>query len=208
MCGIFASADKDMLLKLAALNQYRGSHSFSAYNLGTRELVREFGEFDASKLTFGEYFICHVQAPTTAERGLDAVHPAQSAGGALLWHNGIIKDFEVKRLQQAHNTDIAWDTRLVLFELMANNWTKRLSTINGSFACVLVEGSNMYVFRNEISPLFYDDDMNFSSVKFEGSRMLDPNIMYKVSTALKRMSAVVKFTTFENPYFFNLEDTQ
>ncbi|AND75000.1 hypothetical protein pf16_77 [Pseudomonas phage pf16] len=207
MCGIFSSSNKETLAKLASLNQYRGSHSFSVYDRVTGELTKRFGEFDPSVVVDGNYSICHVQAPTTAERGMDSVHPAiQPATGAMLWHNGIIKDFDVKRLQAKHGMETGWDTRLLLEELgqPKGQWLDNLSEINGSFACVLVSTytGSMFVFRNEISPLFYDKQMNFSSVKFEGSQSLPANKFFAVGKS--GLATIGEFKTLENPYVFDI----
>lgn len=208
MCGIFCSSDKETLAKLASLNQYRGAHSFSVYDRVTKKLTKQFGEFDLDVVVDGNFSICHVQAPTTAERGLDSVHPAVSySGNSMLWHNGIIKDFDVKRLQTKQGVDTAWDTRLLLQEMMTPNrgWANNLSQINGSFACVMVTGDRMFAFRNEISPMFYDEQMNFSSVKFEGSTSLPPNKFFLVNAAGKYLLEMGEFETLENPYFITLD---
>lgn len=203
MCGIFCSSNKEMLVKLASLNQYRGAHSYSVYDTATTELTKAFGEFNADAVKDdGEYYVCHVQAPTTAARGLESVHPAASPMGSLLWHNGIVKDYDVKRLQEQFNTDCEWDTQLLLTGLTSPGWTTFLSTVNGSFACILVETDMVYVFRNEISPLFYDKDMNLSSVKFEGSEPVPPNTMFALDLVNKSLNPFVKFETFEQPFFF------
>lgn len=207
MCGIFCSSNKETLAKLASLNQYRGSHSFSVYDRVTGVLTKRFGEFDPDVVVDGNYSICHVQAPTTAERGMDAVHPAiQEVTGSMLWHNGIIKDFDVKRLQAKHGMETGWDTRLLLQELgqPKGQWLDNLSEINGSFACVLMSPytGSMFVFRNEISPLFYDEQMNFSSVKFEGSRSLPANKFFSVGQ--DGLCCIGEFKTLENPYVFDI----
>lgn len=205
MCGIFCSSSKEMLVKLASLNQYRGSHSYSVYNAKSQKLVKEFGEFNPEALgDDGEYHICHVQAPTTAARGLDSVHPAMNSnGGAMLWHNGIVKDHDIKRLQRELNMpDCEWDTQLLLKGLTSPDWSKFLSTVNGSFACILVEGNQIYAFRNKISPLYIDENFNISSVMFEGADPLPPETMWSIKLDTKELKPVVTFQTYEQPFFF------
>lgn len=204
MCGIFCSSDKEMLVKLASMNQYRGAHSYSVYNAKTKSLLKEFGEFNPdSVIDDGEYRVCHVQAPTTAARGLESVHPAVSVGGAMLWHNGIVKDHEVKRLQSEFNMpDCEWDTQLLLKGLMSTKWTQFLSGVNGSFACILVEGTQIYVFRNAISPLYIDSNLNISSVMFEGSDPVPAEVMWSINIDTKEIKSVHSFKTFEQPFFF------
>lgn len=205
MCGIFCSTSKEMLVKLASLNQYRGAHSYSVYNMGTTNLTKAFGEFNPDAIEEnGEYSVCHVQAPTTAARGLDSVHPAVNVTGhSKLWHNGIVKDHDVKRLQREFNMmDCDWDTQLLLKGLTSPNWTKFLSTVNGSFACILVEGEQIYAFRNAISPLYIDEHFNISSVMFEGSDPLPAETIWSLKVATKEIKPVVTFQTYEQPFFF------
>jgi hypothetical protein len=169
------------------------------------EPIRGFGSFNIYLSIREGYKICHVQAPTTEARDESNIHPAE-INGRRLWHNGIVKDFDVKRLQEKHSTNEAWDTKLILLELLEDNWLENLSEINGSFACIFQENDVIYVFRNEISPLFYDSDLNISSVRFEGSNSLPPNRVFILD--LKNRALVdpgFEFSTKENPYYFGDE---
>ena len=64
-----------------------------------------------------------------------------------------------------------------------------------------VEGNifenQIYVFRNEISPLF-KDSASFSSTKFEGSTPAVPNIMWKLDYGTGVLEEKWKFKTKEN----------
>jgi glutamine phosphoribosylpyrophosphate amidotransferase len=204
MCGIFCSFDSKKAKELLTLNSYRGSHSYSFTVVGD-EPIRGLGEFDVSLLDKDGYKICHVQAPTTEARGYDSIHPAEF-DGMRLWHNGIVKDFDVKRLQQKYGVDTSWDTMLILYELSSANWEENLSEINGSFACILQENGMVYAFRNEISPLFYDNEMNISSVIFNDSRPLPPNRMFVLDLGRRKIEDIgCSFKTKENPYYFGDE---
>lgn len=203
MCGIFCSSNKETLVHLASLNQYRGAHSYSVYNTVTKQLTQAFGEFDPNAVVDGQYQICHVQAPTTAARGLESVHPAKGAAGSMLWHNGIVKDHDVKRLQREFNMmDCEWDTQLLLKGLSSPGWNKFLSNVNGSFACMLVERHQIYVFRNAIAPLYIDKHFNISSVMFEGSDPVPAEVMWSMKLDTKELKPVVTFQTYEQPFFF------
>src|SRR5574343_406577 len=199
MCGIFCSFSKDKLIELAKLNSYRGEHSYSVYNTDTLELKKDFGSFDATKISSG-HSICHVQAPTTTEKTYDNIHPSE-VDGTYMWHNGIIKEFSITELQKNLSTDEKWDTKLLHESFLINY--ESLSTINGSFACVCIENGSIYVFRNEISPLFIDENLNISSVKFDGAVSLDPNVVFELDLKAKKLiNTGLKFKTLENPYFF------
>lgn len=204
MCGIFCSFDSDKILELHKLNSYRGSHSYSFTRVGDNP-IRGLGNFDVSLVNRDGYKICHVQAPTSWARDELNIHPA-ALMGCKLWHNGIVKDFDVKRLQEKHGVDDPWDTMLILRELMDDNWIENLSEINGSFACIFQKDDLIFVFRNEISPLFYDSELNISSVRFEGSSPLPPNRVFLLDLEGRALVDLgFKFSTKENPYYFGDE---
>lgn len=211
MCGLFGGRNKDKFLELAKLNAYRGNRSSSVVCINTDDRFEGGENFIISlqkgtdpiteDMVFGDgYFVGHVQAPTTDANAMDSIHPAM-LNESMLWHNGIIKDFDVKRLQAKHQTDEKWDTMLLLKELYSLDWLDNLSEINGSFACVYHSENCLYIFRNEISPIFIDDELNFSSVKFDGSRSLPPNTVFMFDGAMKTLQAIGEFKTKENPYF-------
>lgn len=206
MCGIFASFKRDKFIELGYKNAYRGSASCSVSHAtpgGSVEVVksanRTFDQLDISS-DDAIFKMGHIQAPTTIADLMASIHPAVE-GAAMLWHNGIVKDFDVKRLQEQLGCDDAWDTKLVLKAILQEHGWDVLSTINGSFACLYVEGDTVFVFRNEISPLFVDDELNMSSVKFAGSRPLPPNKVFMLDLTNKEFLEVGEFSTKENPYF-------
>lgn len=206
MCGIFASFSRDKFIELGYKNAYRGSSSCSVSHVVPEG---EVGIEKSANRTFDQlgvqsdtsvFKIGHIQAPTTIADLTASIHPA-TIDGHMLWHNGIVKDFDVKRLQSELNSSDSWDTKLILKSILATSGWDTLSDINGSFACVYVEGNTVYVFRNEISPLFVDDELNMSSVKFPGSRSLPPNKVFMLDLVNKEFLEVGEFTTKENPYF-------
>lgn len=205
MCGIFASFDRSKFIELGYKNAYRGSASCSVSHSDgktvkvVRRVDRTFDQMEISGDS-GVYKLGHIQAPTTIADLSASVHPA-AVGTSMLWHNGIVKDFDVKRLQSELNTGEAWDTMLILKSLLATDGWGVLSGINGSFACVMVEDNTIFVFRNEISPLFVDDELNMSSVKFEGCRSLPANKVFMLDLEQRAFLEVGDFATKENPYF-------
>ena len=181
MCAIFGSRDKEKFLELAELNQYRGNfaHSTTVFQTGALKHYRDaetvrhvttnrgYDEFVDSVTMAGDdvltitYYLGHVQAPTTDS--IDT-HPS-NINGDLLWHNGIIKDYQVQEWkQELGNRD--WDTELLHRHLVLGG---DLDNVDGTFSCARYTKDNIFLFRNEISPLFYDDDMNISSTKFDDS---------------------------------------
>jgi hypothetical protein len=194
MCAIFGSKDKDKFIELADLNSYRGQHSFSIAQFdqdsNLLSLIKKEGEFDSDFNLFDDcfYLIGHTQAPTTQS---SKIHPCEK-NDSMLWHNGIIKQFVLDE----HNWQ-GWDTEFLLDNLDS------LSEINGSFACVHYQNSVLQLFRNEISPLFYDYDLNISSTKFKDCVSLRPNVFVELNLKNQSIDRInQEFTTKENPYYF------
>jgi hypothetical protein len=143
------------------------------------------------------YCVVHMQAPTSDDKH-EYIHPAQVTN-RLLWHNGILKQKEIAKLQQKYNSNEAWDTYLLLVQ-MINKGTP--DDIDGTFSCLYYDSSNLYLFRNEISPMFIDSDFNISSTKFENSSPTKENTVHLFRPERKILNEVFSFKTVENPYYF------
>jgi glutamine phosphoribosylpyrophosphate amidotransferase len=183
MCAIFGSTSKEEFLKLAAMNAYRGGHSYSigAYDTSTKsfkQLIRNIGEFDMIDESYDNVlWVGHQQAPTTDARDIDSVHPAVY-NNDMLWHNGIIKDYMVKEWQQKYNEAIVWDTRWMA-RILNEDGVNGLSDVDGAFACLWYHHNELNLFRNDNSPMFINEETgSFSSTKFEKSVAIKSNVMY------------------------------
>ena len=74
--------------------------------------------------------------------------------------------------------------------------------IQGLLTTTVTAPISFYIFRNEISPLFYDRYLNISSTKFEGGQSLEPNKVFKLNFNYGAiLTPVAEFQTFENPYY-------
>jgi hypothetical protein len=199
MCAIFGSYDLEKLKDLYVLNKYRGelAYSLACFEYKNEKVVNQL--LWSERKPFPEdtwellkdmkgYFVAHIQAPTT---DTEEIQPSVF-DNSLLWHNGIIKQ---KELEEGE-----WDTRY-LHKSYLKYSDAVLSDMNGTFACVLYKSYNLYVFRNEISPLYFDDNLNISSTEFEGSKSLPPNHVFRYNFITKKLKSVGEFTTKENPYF-------
>ena len=206
MCAIVGSFKREKLLELIELNSYRGSHSYSFTTIdpvnGLWLRAREFGTInpDIIQIPNSGYAIVHVQAPTTEAKTTNNIHPAMD-GETRLWHNGIIKAYYVKTLQAKFGQDTGWDTELLLRAV--NSSRDELCNIDGSFSCLWHDGDRAYLFRNDISPMFYDNELSISSTKFEGSIGTPPNNILEMDFNAKCLyNTGYSFKTVENPYFF------
>lgn len=205
MCSIIGSFSKERLHNLAGLNAYRGSHSHSVYAI-TQDSIdyshRGYGLLNVPDHSVshsdGRYFVAHQQAPTTAD--MTHMHPAQ-IGDDLLWHNGIIKEDEIERLQQMFGCKAKWDTYLLLKYIVHN---ENVNNIDGTFSCVMRLKNEWFIFRNEISPMFISDTGDISSTKFAGSTSIPPNIIFKMKILVDSIELIPydEFVTVENPYYF------
>ena len=216
MCAIAGSRDLETLKELVTLNSYRGSHSysFSIYNgySGVLHVVKKrLGVIDLDSLCIPRdgYGIVHVQAPTTDARSEEFIHPATIPSVTneypfyALWHNGIIKEEVVKSFRGIIAT--SWDTRIMieLLNQRQTNW-EVLNQMDGTFSCLFYDGLNrsLKLFRNQISPMFIDDNLNISSTKFEGSRETEPDVVFGMNLDDNTLTKMGEFKTVENPYFF------
>lgn len=207
MCSIIGSFSRDKIKQLAELNAYRGQHSHSVYvfdedNYDVIYSHRGLGtlDLDQHKLPKG-YIVVHQQAPTTDNKDENSIHPAQ-IGKHLLWHNGIVKAEAIKDLQYRFDSTATWDTRLILLSMI---YTDNVENIDGTFSCLYYDGNKLMLFRNEISPMFYDLDGNISSTKFENSISLPPNVVWQFNpnyVIFDDINNTNMFKTVENPYFF------
>lgn len=221
MCSIISTNNPMMANKLIQLNQSRGtySHSLAVFDSsrGIIDMSKRFGPFSAEfpLLEQNQRYIIHVQAPTGDEKARDmsAVHPsyfeyyAGKTGDCLLkgcsylYHNGILKEPEIKKLQERHDVTASWDTYLLHHELIKNGFDC-LSDIDGSFGCIFIKDNQFYVFTNDIVTLFFDESLNISSVEFENSHRFDPNVVYQIDFKKNEMIVVDTFTSKSSPYFF------
>ena len=210
MCAIVGSFDKDKLIELIKINSYRGSHSFSfsTYDQAGELKIhqRTIGVINPSDIHIpeGSYGIVHIQAPTTAEKTLGSVHPAEQehkGNTSYLWHNGIIKEAYTREMRVKLHSESKWDTMLMLSCIALYGWDS-LDSMDGSFSCLMYKGGALFLFRNEITPMFYDSDMNISSTKFENAVQTNANMVYMLDVHHRALEELHKFNTVENPYYF------
>ena len=133
------------------------------------------------------------------------IHPAEyNDADYYLWHNGILKEGYVKQLAaELDESPDTWDTQLLLQLISATNDISALSGVDGTFACFLHMDSigRTMVFRNALSPIWYDDDLNFSSTKFRGSKSLPAGKVFVIDVTNRVLIPTgSKFDTMNNPY--------
>ena len=184
MCSLFGSYNRGEFRELAKLNSYRGTHSHSVARYhpdkGLEIVAKDFGpmkDYDLDPLYF---YLGHQQAPTTDNKDTSSIHPANLSAD-YLWHNGIIKDYQVKKWQSEGPLKSSWDTMWLLHHLQQDG-IDAMSQADGSFACVWYKNeiNTLRLFRNDNCPL-YIKGTSFSSTKFKDSISIKVGSVYQLS---------------------------
>lgn len=92
---------------------------------------------------------------------------------------------------------------MLLLNYLYNNVAP--NDIDGSFSCLYWDTTarwgQLYMFRNEIAPLFVDKDLNISSTKFPGSKSIKPNRLIGIyPESGETIETDIMFNTVDNPY--------
>jgi len=203
MCGISASFDLNTLDEMIDANFFRGNFSFSllVYDVSIKQIVglhKGFHDHRKELISFYKYvnnpnlyYISHGQAPTNGLiKDFNRVHPA-SINEYYLYHNGLLKN--------VHNR---WDTLLLLELLLeAEENHSILDNIEGSFACILICPYIVRVFRNKNSIIYYDKNLNFSSVNYDNwMDELPANKMFNIDFKTRSLNELYSFKTCDDNY--------
>jgi hypothetical protein len=218
MCGISASFDVDILITLMTLNNKRGRHSFSlmVYDVSNKSIFALHQGFDDCREVLAKYYkqlnrhfyyISHSQAPTSTDIGSEydfsRIHPA-NIDDSYLYHNGIIKDDSIDKLRIMVNSNSYWDTMLLLQGLVHyDECSYILNFIKGSYACILVSKATIFTFRNDSSILYYDDDLNISSINYSSTMTeLPSNMMFLLDLDFLVLVETSDFNSPDEGYHF------
>ena len=202
--GMFFTFNEEYIPRLQEVNAKRG---------GVNESLTKVNLY----YTDGGW-IGHYQAPTsTVSRQHPNFYDHKEHGGldsSNLWHNGILKEYQIKHLQEKFNTEEEWDTALLHKYIMQFG---DLNDIDGSFA-VLVEykfsnQNYLYFARNALVPLYMNSEKNIlSSVKVPDlgvTELIEAGHWYYYcddENKFIRVDGIVEenilneFTTKNNPY--------
>jgi hypothetical protein len=218
MCSISASFNLTTLKQLIAQNAYRGSltHSIAHFEPGYMHTFNiESGAGpprDIKNLYAKHFYIVHQQAPTGNDSNvsMSTIHPSIMAG-TYLWHNGLLKENTVKELKKKLYAASNWDTSLIHTLLKRTGKSELINVLgelDGSFACLYFDNTVMelYAFRNELAPLYYDHKLNFSSTRFEGAISVPAGKMFRVDFKLQTLVEEFSFETKSMPYDLQEEE--
>lgn len=205
MCSIIGSYKKEMVKSLVELNQHRGNFSWSI-TLGNMT-IKNFGEFDFEKLNSMNkegYLISHIQAPTGGMiEDVDRIHPTE-INKTKLWHNGLITPRGIRELQKKTYSDNMFDTKL-LHKAIDEFGFEVLSSIEGLFSCLYFDGNDYFIFRTKHGKLYIDNELNLSSERFENSKCINYDTIYKLDFSKKRIENIESFKTKRYNYIIQGE---
>lgn len=213
MCGIVGSLSKEKIKELAKLNSQRGNKTYSITVINNRNEVvycnKTVGKFEDGVLESGidfkvenPYYILHIQSPTKVTgNSLNTIHPAtDNKNDTHLWHNGMLLERNLNTIKEEYNYESDWDTGLLLE--VVNSDYNNLKKVEGSFACLHLKDKTFTMFRNRITPLYIDEELNISSVPFNGSQNIEFNNVFEINLKTKKYSKIMDFDNAHNPYKF------
>lgn len=220
MCAIFSTSNISKFEILYDANSTRGNFSSGIICLegqNNQQTIKKQGSFDFDKIKLDErtqYFIGHVQAPTSANRkwNHNTSHPFESLSWSVV-HNGVLTNWEELRAKH-----IDWDVNPVDTAVIPNllqHFTEKcqsecpsheiikqvLELLEGTFAlCIVDTDCNEVYIARQGSILHYNDKGDCSTLPGEGyTELKEGEIMRLVD--FKRWEKVNTFKT-KSPFLF------
>lgn len=166
------------------------------YEVGPQLITENRKRGKASSILFttpvGSFW--HFRAPTSGcnLNNLSEAYPLTYKGWGLIG-NGVINEKYFKSIKDEDNNN---DLYYILKGIVDKGF-KFLEEVEGCFALAIFNpNSEIYLVRNTF-PLFYDNNI-FSSVKFEGSKLLQQGSIYEWI----KFNMVMKLKLKDEPFFF------
>lgn len=193
MCSIYISKYLDDFISLRDFCDFRGNFSYSVMTVKDNLFTLNKSFNKINNIVESDFYIGHSQAPTSGMiKDENRIHPCND-NNSYLYHNGIIK----KSFLEKYSSE-KWDTK-VLFNLLQDFGFDILSEIDGSFACVYIRDSNIYIFRNKLCTLYYNEN-NICSVKYNNTYNIVPDGKVFIFNNFLLEETGISFTTKNNPY--------
>jgi glucosamine 6-phosphate synthetase-like amidotransferase/phosphosugar isomerase protein len=220
MCAIVGSSNASKFEVMYEANLPRGNFASGLIGLnsgGDQMVLKKKGtiNFDLIQLDdINDYFIGHVQAPTSAKRSwsYDTSHPFESLSWSVV-HNGVLTNHE-----QIRSKHVDWDVNPVDTAVIANllqHFTEEcrgecpaheiikrvLGLLEGTFALCMVDTdcNDVYIARQG-SILHYNDHGDFSTLGGEGFKILPEGTILMLKD-YKKWEVVNHFET-KSPFLF------
>jgi glucosamine--fructose-6-phosphate aminotransferase (isomerizing) len=220
MCAIVGANNSSKFEVLYQANLPRGNFASGLIGLnsgGDQMVLKKKGTIDFDQVQLDDinnYFIGHVQAPTSAKRtwSYDTSHPFESLSWSVV-HNGVLTNYK-----QIRSKYVDWDVNPVdtavipnllqhfteecAGECPAHETIKRvLNIIEGTFAlCMVDTDSNDVYLARQGSVLHYNDNGDFSTLGGEGFKLVPEGTILMLKD-YKSWDIVNHFET-KSPFLF------
>jgi glucosamine 6-phosphate synthetase-like amidotransferase/phosphosugar isomerase protein len=224
MCAIFGSFNTSMFEVLYEANKQRGNFASSIVSLSRDDqfLRKKKGNIDFDKYTYepeSNYFLGHVQAPTSAMRvwSYSTSHPFESMSW-LVSHNGVLTNHKKLRRTYCDFLENTVDTAVIvnLLEYFTELELKKgkivvnikriikntIEKLAGTFALSIVscDTNDVFIARSG-SLLHYNNNGDFSTLGGEGFKELPEGVVMKLNKKTKRWNKMFKFK-HDSPFSF------
>lgn len=206
MTYIIGGAYKNKILELLKLREHRStiSHSVAYYdfeeesmfgvNRGRNEIAPSMIDDDTSF-----YYVCYLDSSIYKGN----IQPASKFIGQWqsdysefhLWMKGSLDPDTIHRIQVEEDTEETWDLSLLLKHVIRYGVP---ANIKGRFSCVFCDGQDIYLFRNEFEPMFYDKDLTICTIPFQGSESTPPNKILRMDFKKSQLVPTNQFSTVKD----------
>jgi hypothetical protein len=200
---IAGSFSRDKLIELCEMHKYRGTYAYSiatydVENHGMFSVNRGYGVLDYHKISISPHQYCIVQLQATPTRNIQPASKIVDQKDYFehyLWFNGSLTNNEVGKIQLEEDTTERWQAMLLLKRVMRYGAPV---DVDGAFSCVYSDGKELYLFRNELEPMFRDEELTICTTPFKGSVSTSSNKMFRMDLKKKGLRLIEEFTTIRH----------
>jgi glucosamine 6-phosphate synthetase-like amidotransferase/phosphosugar isomerase protein len=209
MCGIAGSNNPKKAFELYQSNLNRGCYSSGLMSVGGQredffEISKTLGTFNYECTAPARYTLYHSRGPTVETKQFNPNHNHPfTYKGWIVAHNGIVSNFEKLAKEYFPEEDFtgATDSCIIPRLIHKLGLGPGLSKIEGTFAIWAYDTlyCSLYLVRNSCTLYANIDTGDFSSTKFEDSKLLLESCIYKLENN-KLVELLTKIES-KSPYF-------
>ena len=226
MCAIIGSSRQSMFEVLFEANKDRGQFGTGIMQLCNGNQVTdlfdcsiEADDFEEIYKEHADYYMCHMQAPTSSSREWSPsnAHPFIEGSWAVM-HNGVLTNAEGLRDKYYIDPNGIVDTSVIpaLLQYNLDDILKSdeyvhdskaiintLNDLEGTFAlCIVDTDTNKVWLARQGSTLFYNDKGDFSSVEGKGYKEVPEGVLLCATTpGYEEFHPIEEFKT-TSPFLF------
>jgi glucosamine 6-phosphate synthetase-like amidotransferase/phosphosugar isomerase protein len=188
MCGIAGSINSKRAFELYQSNLNRGCYSSGLMTIGGQgencfEIGKTLGTFNCEHTAPVKYTLYHSRGPTVETKQFNPAHNHPFTYESwIVAHNGIVSNFDKLAREYFPEEDFtgATDSCIIPRLIHKLGLGPGLSKIEGTFAIWAYDilYRTLYLARNSCTLYANTDTGDFSSTEFEGSKLLEENLLY------------------------------